>query len=175
MHWHLHEHDMGRTSMPGQSRRGRMLFQGRHHSSSQLPPVQAAAWLPAPSSRNACGRAHLYYYSSAVPLSLPWELKVPHTAMPRQADNVSMLYISCKESQEEPAYLTLCRSRGSMLGILPMSSAAAGRLMAAATKEPSSSVLVSTAPIALTRLSGTPPAAANRSSSVDSYVAGSSR
>ncbi len=57
-----------------------------------------------------------------------------------------------------------------MLGMLPMSSVAAGRLMPAAMNMPSSSLLVSRAPIASDTVSGTPPALASLSPSFDSYT-----
>ena len=56
-----------------------------------------------------------------------------------------------------------------MLGMLPMSSEAAGRLMPAAMNMPSSSLLVSSAAIASDTVSGTPPALANLSSSFESF------
>ena len=57
-----------------------------------------------------------------------------------------------------------------MLGMLPMSSVAAGRLMPAAMNMPSSSLLVSRAPIASDTVSGTPPALASLSPSFDSFT-----
>lgn len=57
-----------------------------------------------------------------------------------------------------------------MLGMLPMSSVAAGRLMPAAMNMPSSSLLVRRASTALDTVSGTPPAVASLSSSLDSFA-----
>ena len=57
-----------------------------------------------------------------------------------------------------------------MWGMLPMSSVAAGRLMPAAMNMPSSSLLVSRAPMASDTVSGTPPALASLSSSFGSFM-----
>ena len=57
-----------------------------------------------------------------------------------------------------------------MLGMVPRSSLAAGRLMPAAMNMPSSSLLVSRDPRAFTMVSGTPPALASLSSNLGSCM-----
>lgn len=73
------------------------------------------------------------------------------------------------------AYLTLCSRSGSMLGMVPTSSLAAGRLMPAAMNMPSSSLLVSRDSSAFTMVSGTPPALASLSSNLGSCMCSASQ